>query len=126
MKRVGGGWRLLIALLGAATFLGVLAAGIVLSGRSLVILDNRSPATLALAVRSTTPGDFDWSGDLKPGRRVYRLARFTTDGGLRASCTDAEGVYRATGGYVTSGWPYRVDVVAAGCGAIRIDADRLP
>ncbi|MFC7380201.1 hypothetical protein [Brevundimonas sp. GCM10030266] len=123
---MSGGWRLLIALVGAVVLLGALAAGVVLSGRSLVIIDNRSEANLTLMVEATTPGDFSWSGGLKPGQRIYRLPQFTGDSSIRASCTDAGGVYRTTGGYVTGGWPHRVDVIAAGCASMRIETDMIP
>lgn len=126
MRKPGNGWRLLIAVIGAVAFLGVLAAGVVVSGRSLVIIDNRSEAALSLTVDSTTRGDFRWSGELKPRQRLFRLARFTADGGMSAVCRDAEGVYRSTGGHVAPGRPYRVDVVAASCASVRIEADTVP
>lgn len=121
-----GGWRLLIALIGAAAFLGLLAGGVVWSGRSLVIIDNRGETALTLEVETVPPGDFRWAGELKPGQRLFRIAKFTGDRGLRAVCRDGDGVYRTTGGYVSAGWPHRVDVVASGCASIQIEADTLP
>ncbi|WP_439473193.1 hypothetical protein [Brevundimonas sp.] len=121
-----GGRRFLIALVGAVAFLGLLAGGVVWSGRSLVIIDNRGETPLTLEVETVPVGDFRWAGDLKPGQRLYRIAKFTGDGSIRAVCRDGDGVYRSTGGHVSAGWPYRVDAVASGCASIQIEADRLP
>jgi hypothetical protein len=124
--KLSGGWRLLIAITGAVVLLGLLSAGVVLSGRSLVIIDNRGETALTLEVVSTVPGDFSWQGDLSAGQRVFRLAKFNASGAVRAVCEDDGGIHRTTGGYVTPGWPHRVDVVAAGCDAVRISAEQLP
>ncbi len=120
------GRRLLIAVGGVAVFFALVAGAIILSGRSLVIIDNRSNAPLTLEVASTIEGDFAWSGELKAGQRLFRIVRFTADGGVRAICRDEDGVHRTTGGHVQPGWPYRLDVLASGCGSVRIEADRLP
>lgn len=121
-----GARRLLIALGGAVLVLALLAGAVVWSGRSLVIIDNRGDAALTVEVSATRTGDFAWSGELKGGQRLFRLATFRGDGAVRAVCRDGEGVYRATGGQVSAGRPHRVDVVISGCAAMRIDADRLP
>ncbi|RZJ31973.1 MAG: hypothetical protein EON85_02510 [Brevundimonas sp.] len=121
-----GGRRLLIVLGGAVLFMGALAGGVVLSGRSLVIIDNRGQAPLTLEIETTHPGDFSWTGDVDAGERLFRVVRFSADGGVRAVCRDADGVHRTTGGFVTSGWPHRVDVIASGCATMRIEAERLP
>ena len=118
--------RLLIALAVGALFLAALAAAVVLSGRSLIIVENRGDAPLDLSVETTHTGDFSWSGSLPAGARIIRTARFTAGGGVVAVCRNADGIHRTTGGYVTTGWPHRVDVVAKSCGAVRIDADTIP
>lgn len=118
--------RLLVALAVAALILIALGAAVVWSGRSLVIIENRGGERLELSVETTHPGDFAWSGSLEPGKRVIRTARFTADGGLVAVCRNADGIHRTTGGYVSAGWPHRVDVVAANCAALRIDAAKIP
>ncbi len=121
-----GGRRLLIALIGAVAFLGLLAGGVIWSGRSLVIIDNRGETALTLEVETVPPGDFHWAGELKSGQRLFRIAKFTGDRGIRAVCRDSDGVYRSTGGSVTPGRPHRVDVVASGCASIQIEAETLP
>ncbi|KQW79599.1 hypothetical protein [Brevundimonas sp. Root1279] len=118
--------RLLIALGVAALILIALGAGVVMSGRSLVIIENRGDAPVDLSIESTHAGDFAWSGSLAAKQRVIRTARFTADGGVVAVCRDVEAIHRTTGGYVTTGWPHRVDVVASNCGSVRIDAARVP
>lgn len=118
--------RLLIALGIAVAILVALGAAVVMSGRSLVIIENRGEAPVALSVESTHAGDFAWSGSLGPKERLIRTARFTADGGVVAVCRDAEAIHRTTDGRVTRGWPHRVDVVATSCGSVRIDAARVP
>jgi hypothetical protein len=118
--------RLLIALSGGLLVLAVVAGAVILSGRSLIVIENRGETTLNLSVETTHAGDFSWTGELEPGQRILRTAKFTADGGVVATCRDASGVNRTTGGYVTPGWPHRVDVTAASCTAIRVDADQLP
>lgn len=119
-------WRLLIGLVGAFLVLAAAAAAVVLSGRSLIIIENRGETSLTLSVETTHTGDFAWTGELGPGQRIIRTAEFTADGGVAAVCRDAGGINRTTGGYVTPGWPHRVDVVATSCTAIRVDADQIP
>jgi hypothetical protein len=93
---VKGARRLLIALGGAILVLALLAGAVVWSGRSLVIIDNRGDAALTVEVSATRAGDFAWSGELKGGQRLFRLATFRGDGAVRAVCRDGEGGYRAT------------------------------
>ena len=116
----------LISLGIAAVIVAALAIAGFLSGRSLVVIENRSDTTLRLSVESTHPGDFSWTGSLPAGKRLVRTARFTADGSVVAVCRDEIGINRTTGGYVTPGAPHRVDVVAASCGALRVDADTIP
>lgn len=118
--------RLLISLGVAVVIVAALAAAVVMSGRSLVLIENRSDTPLSLTVQSTRSGDFSWTGSLPAGKRIVRTARFTADGGVVAICRDATGINRTTGGYVTPGWPHRVEVVAASCTALRVDADTIP
>ncbi|WP_332660096.1 hypothetical protein [Brevundimonas sp.] len=118
--------RLLISLGVAVVIIGALAAAGIQSGRSLVLIENRSDTPLNLSVQSTHPGDFSWAGGLPAGKRIVRTARFTADGSVMAACRDTNGINRTTGGYVTPGWPHRVDVIAASCVALRVDADTIP
>lgn len=118
--------RLLITLGVAALILAALAGVVVLSGRSLLIIENRGATALTLSVETTHPGDFAWSGNLPAGKRLIGIPRFTASGGVVAVCHNADGINRTTGGYVTTGWPHRVDVVVTSCGAVRIYADTIP
>lgn len=123
MKRLP---RLLIALGGALLVVAAAAVAVILSGYSLIVVENRGETPLTLSVEATHAGDFAWTGEIGGGGRTIRVAKFTADGGIRAACSDANGINRTTGGYVTTGWPHRVDVVAASCTEIRVDADLFP
>ena len=117
--------RLLIALAVLAVIFGGLFGAAVLSGRSLVLIENRSDAPVDLSVETRTSGRFSWAGQLSPKQRVIRTARLTGDS-LVAVCREADSIHRTSGGYVTGGWPHLVGVGVNGCDAMRVDARRLP
>ena len=118
-------WRLPVALGVTAAVVAGLAGAWGVSGRALVIIDNRSDAALNLSVETVNPGQFSWAGELAPRRRVIRTARFS-DNSFVVVCRDAEGIYRQRGGYVTNGMLQRVDITAASCSSVRIDVRSIP
>ena len=112
--------RWLIAAAVVLLALAALTAVILKAERSLVVIHNRSDAPLRLSVETTSAGQFAWEGELAPGERVVRVARFS-DNSFLVVCRDEVGVHRTRGGYVTNGMTQRVDVVAEGCASVRID-----
>ena len=122
MKR---GRRLLIALGVAVLILAGLAAAVFKSERSLIIIENRSMAPLTLSVEAVNSSQFSWTGELAPRRRVLKTARFS-DNSFVVMCRDESGIHRTRGGYVASGLPQRIDIVAAGCAAVQIDVRTIP
>ncbi len=110
----------LIAVAGVVVVLTVLSAVVLMSERSLVVIHNRSSGPLNLSVETTNRGQFTWQGELGPGERVIRVARFS-DNSFVVVCRDEAGIHRTRGGYVTNGLAQKVDIVANGCASVRID-----
>ncbi len=113
--------RWLIAGAVVAAALAALAVVILGSERSLVMIHNRSGAPLTLSVATVPAGQFAWEGELGPGERIMRIARFT-DNSFVVVCRDEAGIHRTRGGYATN-VAQRVDIVANGCASVRIDID---
>jgi hypothetical protein len=122
MKR---GRRLLIALGVAVLILAVLVTAWLVSERSLIIIENRSLAPLTLSVETVDAGQFSWTGELAPRRRVLKFARVPDDSFV-VMCRDESGIHRTRGGHVAPGRPQRIDIVAASCGAVQIDVRTIP
>ena len=119
-------WQwLLIAVAAGVLILGVLAITVFIRGDSLVVIENRGDEPTALSVDTANPGQFSWAGDLVPGQRVFRTARFS-DNSFIAVCRNTDGIHRARGGYVTNGAPQLVTITVDGCDAIRIDVEMAP
>jgi uncharacterized protein (DUF2249 family) len=115
----------LLALAVPILVFGAVAALVIASGRSLVVIHNRSGAPLNLSVETTRPGQFSWEGELDAGGRVIRTARFS-ENSFVVVCRDEAGIHRTRGGHVSSGAPHRVDIVANGCASLKVDAASLP
>jgi len=111
---------LLVAFAVAVLAVGATAAYFIFQSISVVTIENRGATAVHLAVGTTRPGPFRWSGSLRPGGQVTRTARFS-DNTIEVVCTDATGRYRSASGYVTSGMPQVVQVSVNGCAAISID-----
>lgn len=110
----------------AVLILLIVAAGaLVLGERSLVVIENRGGSAAELSVGTSNPGQFSWAGRLRPGERVIRTSRFS-DNSFETVCRDETGVHHSGGGYVTNGWPQRVDIVVDGCAAVSVDVEPLP
>jgi hypothetical protein len=119
------GTRWLIAGAIVAAALAALAVVILGGERSLVVIENRSGASLTLSVETTNASRFAWQGELGPGERVMRIARFS-DNSFVVVCRDEAGIHRTRGGYVTNGMPQRIDIVANGCSSVTIDVTTFP
>jgi len=117
--------RWLIALGVLGLIVAGLVAAVLFSGRSLVVIHNRSGGPLILSVETTNPGQFSWEGELEAGGRVIRTARFS-DNSFLVVCRDEAGIHRTRGGYVTTGVAQRVDIVANGCPSVTIDVAAAP
>ncbi|CAN7231693.1 hypothetical protein [Brevundimonas sp. LjRoot202] len=116
---------LLVAVAVAVTGVVVAAGSLVVSERSLIIIENRSNSAVELSIGMANPGQFSWAGRLRPGERVIRTSRFS-DNSFVTACRDETGVHQSEGGYVTNGWPQRIDIVVDGCPAVSVDVETLP
>ena len=115
------GWLpvILIAFLPVA----LVGAGLAyMSAPSVVVITNRGNQPASLSVRTETPGQFLWDGELRPGGRVIRFARFS-DNSIRTTCRDAHGERIHIDGYVTHGAPQMVTVKIDGCANISTEVD---
>ena len=117
--------RLLLALGVAVLIVAGLATAWVVSGRSLIVIENRSTAPLTLSVATVDAGLFSWTGEVAPRSRVLKAAR-VSDSSFVVTCRDESGINRTRGGHVVPGRPQRVDIVAGSCAAIQIDVRTIP
>jgi hypothetical protein len=113
-----------IAIFVAITFavLLLLAAVILFSERSAVIIENVGEKDAEMAVDVVNAQQFSWRGRLRPGERVVKLARFS-DNSFRTTCRDASGEHAHAGGYVTNGAPQVVTIRVDGCANVSTDVD---
>ena len=113
-----------IAIIVAVAFgiLLLLAAVILFSERSAVIIQNVGEQDAEVAVDVVNGQQFSWRGRLRPGERVVELARFT-DNSFRIKCTDATGEHAHEGGYVTHGSPQVVTIKVNGCANVSTDVE---
>ncbi len=113
-----------IAIIVAVAFavLLLLAAVILFSERSVVIIENVGNQDAEVAVDVVNGQQFSWRGRLRPGERVVKLARFT-DNSFRIKCTDATGAHAHAGGYVTNGGPQAVTIEVNSCADVSTDVE---
>lgn len=124
-RKRGGHWRLLLSLGVAGLIVAGLAFAVLRSGYSLIIVENRSAAPLTLSVETTAASPLSWTGELAARGRVVRTGRLP-DSSLLVVCRDEDGIHRTRGGFIVGGATYRIEIVAAGCDAVQIDARKLP
>jgi hypothetical protein len=117
-------WLLVAAAVLVTLLIGAIVA-LVLSERSLIIIQNRGETPVELSIETTNPSSFSWSGSLQPGERVFRTSRFS-DNSFQTVCRDETGTRRSGGGYVTNGVPQRIDIVVDGCEAVSVDVETMP
>lgn len=115
------GW--LTAILIAFLPVALVGAGLAyMSAPSVVVITNRGNQPATLSVRTERPGQFSWDGELRPGGRVVRFARFS-DNSIRTTCRDADGERIHIGGYVTNGAPQVVTIKVDGCANVSTEVD---
>lgn len=102
--------------------LALLAVVVVYSERSAVIIENVGEQDAEVAVDVVNANQFSWRGQLRPGERVVKLARFS-DNSFLIMCKDTTGEYAHTGGYVTNGMPQLVTIKVDGCTQVSTDVD---
>ena len=102
--------------------LALLAAFVVFSERSAVVIENVGEQDAELTVDVVNAQQFSWRGRLRPGERVAKVARFS-DNSFRITCKDTTGAYAHTGGYVTNGMPQVVTIKVDGCANVSTDVD---
>lgn len=114
-------WIALIVAVACGVVL-LLAAIVVFSGRSAVVIENVGEEDADLAVDVVNARQFSWRGRLRPGERVVELARFS-DNSFRIRCSDAAGEHAHAGGYVTNGMPQVVTIQVNGCANVSTEVD---
>ena len=102
--------------------MSLLAAVVLFSERSAVIIKNVGNQDADVAVDVVNARQFSWRGRLRPGERVVKLARFT-DNSFRITCRDAAGEHEHAGGYVTNGVPQVATITVDGCANVSTDVD---
>ena len=117
--------RFLTAIVAAVVICGGLFAALVLSGYSLVVIQNRADTPIHLSVETRVPGQFSWTGELAGRQRVIRSARLT-DNSFVAVCRNPGGIHRTSGGYVTRGWPHLIEIDVHSCETMVVEARTLP
>lgn len=108
-----------------AASLGVLlllAAAVVFSERSAVIIENVGEQDAEVSVDVVNARQFSWRGRLRPGERVVKFARFS-DNSFRTTCRNAAGEHAHAGGYVTNGMPQVVTIQVKGCASVSTKVD---
>jgi hypothetical protein len=114
--------RIAIIVAVALGVLLLLAAVILFSERSAVIIENVGNQDADVAVDVVNARQFSWRGRLGPGDRVVKLARFS-DNSFRITCRDAGGERTHEGGYVTNGPPQVVTIRVNGCADVSTEVD---
>ncbi len=100
----------------------LLAAVMVFSQRSAVVIENVGEQDADLDVDVINARQFSWRGRLKSGERVVKLARFS-DNSFRIRCSDTAGQHAHEGGYVTNGMPQIVTIRVNGCADVTTEVD---
>ncbi|WIY68464.1 hypothetical protein KB221_10180 [Aquidulcibacter paucihalophilus] len=114
--------RIAIIVAVALGVLLLLAAVILFSERSAVIIENVGHQDADVAVEVVNARQFSWRGRLRPGEHAVKLARFS-DNSFRITCRDAGGERTHEGGYVTNGPPQVVTIRVNGCADVSTKVD---
>jgi hypothetical protein len=114
--------RIAIIVAVALGVLLLLAAVILFSERSAVIIENVGHQDADVAVDVVNARQFSWRGRLRPGEHAVKLARFS-DNSFRITCRDAGGERTHEGGYVTNGPPQVVTIRVNGCADVSTEVD---
>ena len=93
---------------------------------SLVVIENVGSQPAHLNISTTDGHAFSWQGEIKPGQRVLRTARFTADA-FKITCRDVAGRAEYPDlGYVSRPSKWLITVKVDGCEDVFFDYRSFP